>query len=264
MTQTSSIATRGGSTLGRIPAREPAHQACEHALRRAVLTGELAPGSRLPPERELATTLGVSRLTLRAALATLTAQGVLAVRHGSGYVIQDVRRTGGPDLLPGLAALADASGELPAIAAELMRVRRHLARAILEHLAEQPPRAADVRAFDRAVDVMAAAAAASPVDLGALAAADVAIVAALLDATRSPVLRLCLNPVIAVVDGSPPLRAAMYRAPATNVAGWRALGAWLAAPVAAAIDKVIAILAERDRATFDRLRRQAASARRSS
>ena len=150
--------------LGPIPLREPAHQACEHALRRAVLTGELAAGERLPPERELAATFGVSRLTLRAALATLTAQGVLAVRHGSGYVVQDVRRTGGPDLLPGLADLAQSRGELPAIAAELMRVRRHLARAVLEHLAEFPPRAADVRAYTRAVDVMAAVAAASPGD----------------------------------------------------------------------------------------------------
>ena len=70
-------------------------------------------------------------------------------------------------------------------------------------------------------------------------------------------MRLCLNPVVAVVGASAPLRAAMYRAPAANVAGWRALGAWLAAPVAAAIEGVVAILAERDRATFDLLRRAA-------
>ncbi len=218
-------------------------------------------GDRLPPERELAATLGVSRLTLRAALATLTAQGLLAVRHGSGYVVQDIRLRGGPDLLPGLTAIAHARGELPAVAAELMRVRRHLARAVLEHLAEQPPRAADVRAFAAAVDIMAAIAAEAPADLDALAAADIAIVAVLLDATRSPVLRLCLNPVTAVVIGSTPLCAAMYRAPETNVAGWRALGAWLAAPSASAIDKVIAVLAERDRATTDLLKKQAAAAR---
>ncbi|MBE7452974.1 MAG: GntR family transcriptional regulator [Kofleriaceae bacterium] len=246
------------TALAPIPAREPAHQACEHALRRAVLTGELAPGARLPPERELAATLGVSRLTLRAALATLTAQGVLAVRHGSGYVVQDVRRTGGPDLLPGLADLAQRQGELPAIAAELLRVRRHLARAVLEHLVEHPPRAADVRAFARAVDALAAAVTTTPADVDALAAADLGVVAALLDATRSPVLRLSLNPVIAVVASAAPLRAAMFRAPADNVAGWRALGAWLAAPAAGAIDPVIAILAARDRSTVELLRRQPA------
>lgn len=262
MSRSPATATAHASTpLGPIPAREPAHQACEHALRRAVLDGELAVGQRLPPERELAATLGVSRLTLRAALATLTAQGVLVVRHGSGYVVQDVQRTGGPDLLPGLATLAQARGELPVIAAELLRVRRHLARAVLEHLAEQPPRAADVRAFGQAVAAFAAVAATTPHDVEALATADLAIVVALLDATRSPVLRLCLNPVVAVVGGAAPLRAAMFRAPADNVAGWRALGAWLAAPQPAAIERVIALLAERDRATVDLLRRDARRAR---
>ncbi len=241
--------------LEAIPAREPAHQACEHALRRAVLLGELAAGQRLPPERELAATLGVSRLTLRAALATLTAQGVLAVRHGSGYVVQDVRRTGGPDLLPGLTTLAQSRGDLPTIAAELLRVRRHLARAVLEHLCEHPPRAADVRAFNRAVDTFAAVADATPGDLDALAAADLAIVASLLDATRNPVLRLCLNPITAVVAASLPLRAAMYRAPTYNALGWRTLATFLSSPLPTAIDKVISILADRDRRTIDHLKR---------
>ena len=245
------------SELGPIAQKEPAHQACEHALRRAVLMGELKVGTKLPPERDLAGRLGVSRLTLRAALATLTAQGVLAVRQGSGYIVQDIGRSGGPDWLPQLAALADARGELPAMAAELLRVRRHLARGVLEHLAEHPPRAADVRAFAAAVDALEQVVTSTPSDLDALAEADLRVVATLLDGTRSPVLRLCLNPVVAVVDAAPPLRAAMFRAPRTNVEGWRALGAWLAAPSAAAIEKVIAILAERDRASVEFLRRKA-------
>lgn len=248
------------SELGPIPEREPAHQACEQALRRAVLTGELRSGEKLPPERELATKMGVSRLTLRAALATLTAHGVLAVRHGSGYVVQDLRRTGGPDMLPQITAMSEARGELPAVAADLLRVRRHLARAILEHLVEHPPRAADVRAFTAAVDTFQQVATAMPHELDALASADLAIVAVLVDATRSPVLNLCLNPVVAVVDASPALRAAMFRAPRTNVDGWRALGAWLASPSAAAIEKVVAVLAERDKATIDHLRRRTRAA----
>src|SRR5512135_627319 len=119
--------------------REPAHQACEHALRRAILRGELAVGERLPPERELAAQFGVSRLTLRAALATLDAAGLISVRHGSGYVVRDFVRDGGPDLLPGLADLASERGDLPPIAADLLRVRRHLAHAALERLVEHPP-----------------------------------------------------------------------------------------------------------------------------
>lgn len=241
-----------------IPARQPAHQACEHALRQAILRGDLAAGERLPPERTLSATLGVSRLTLRAALATLTAQGLLAVRHGSGYVIQDARRTGGTELLSELAGLAVDRGELPPIAAELLRVRRHLAHAVLEHLVEHPPRKADLSRLEAAVDAMAAVIASPPARgaLDAIAAADLAVVAALLDATRSPVLRLCLNPVVAVVRGSPALQAALYREPADNVAGFRVLCAWLAAPDARTLDGIIATLAARDRATIERLRRR--------
>src|SRR5262245_9305939 len=113
-----------------------AHLACDVALRKAVLSGELKPGQKLMPERELAQRFGVSRLTLRSALSTLTAQGVLAVRQGSGYWVNDVRITGGPDLLPALSAMAEPKGELPAVATDLLRVRRHLARAVLESLAE--------------------------------------------------------------------------------------------------------------------------------
>ena len=49
----------------------------------------LAPGDRLPPERELAVELGVSRATLAQALVALEMQGKVAVRHGNGAVILD-------------------------------------------------------------------------------------------------------------------------------------------------------------------------------
>ena len=47
----------------------------------------LGPGDRLPPERELATRLGVSRATLSQALVALEVIGVVAVRHGDGTVV---------------------------------------------------------------------------------------------------------------------------------------------------------------------------------
>lgn len=45
--------------------------------------GRLAPGDRLPPERELAATFGVSRVTVRDALRTLDVMGLLDIRVGS-------------------------------------------------------------------------------------------------------------------------------------------------------------------------------------
>ena len=47
----------------------------------------LGPGDRIPPERELATRLGVSRATLSQALVALEVVGVVAVRHGDGTVV---------------------------------------------------------------------------------------------------------------------------------------------------------------------------------
>jgi GntR family transcriptional repressor for pyruvate dehydrogenase complex len=47
----------------------------------------LAAGDRLPPERELASRLGVSRATLSQALVALEVIGVVAVRHGDGTVL---------------------------------------------------------------------------------------------------------------------------------------------------------------------------------
>ncbi|GEP39475.1 GntR family transcriptional regulator [Nocardioides psychrotolerans] len=47
----------------------------------------LGAGDRLPPERELATRLGVSRATLSQALVALEVIGVVAVRHGDGTVV---------------------------------------------------------------------------------------------------------------------------------------------------------------------------------
>ncbi|HEY7415594.1 MAG TPA: FCD domain-containing protein [Ktedonobacteraceae bacterium] len=56
-------------------------------IRDLVEQGELIPGDRLPPERELATQLGVSRTVLREALATLAALGLVESRHGRGVFI---------------------------------------------------------------------------------------------------------------------------------------------------------------------------------
>lgn len=49
----------------------------------------LQPGDRLPPERELAKQLGISRPALRAGLSSLISMGVLQSRQGSGTYIVD-------------------------------------------------------------------------------------------------------------------------------------------------------------------------------
>jgi GntR family transcriptional regulator, transcriptional repressor for pyruvate dehydrogenase complex len=56
-------------------------------VRTLIERGALRPGDRLPPERDLAAQIGVSRPSVRAGLHALAAMGVVRSRHGSGTFI---------------------------------------------------------------------------------------------------------------------------------------------------------------------------------
>ena len=57
------------------------------SVRRAILDGVVAPGTRLPSSRSFADELGVSRTTTLCAYQQLEAEGYLAARHGSGTFV---------------------------------------------------------------------------------------------------------------------------------------------------------------------------------
>ena len=61
-------------------------QVVEH-VRALIASGEVKPGDRLPPERELARKLQISRSSLRAGIGFLSAMGVLKSRHGAGTFV---------------------------------------------------------------------------------------------------------------------------------------------------------------------------------
>src|SRR5215831_9046662 len=98
------------------------------------------PGSRLPTERQLAADLGVTRSSVRHALAMLEAQGRISREVGRGTFLRDTPQTGG-DVLAGdslagpapagrsLAGPAPAAGQAPGAdfaPADVMTVRRLL------------------------------------------------------------------------------------------------------------------------------------------
>lgn len=56
-------------------------------LRDMIHRGEISAGDRLPPERDLAKLLGVSRPTLRAGIRSLTTVGILQSRQGAGTFV---------------------------------------------------------------------------------------------------------------------------------------------------------------------------------
>ncbi len=59
-------------------------------IEKLILRGILRPGERLPSERDLAEQMGVSRPSLREAIAELQDKGLLASRAGSGIYVADV------------------------------------------------------------------------------------------------------------------------------------------------------------------------------
>lgn len=68
-------------------------------LRGKILSGELAVGAQLPPERELASQTQVSRAVVNSGLTELAKQGFLEVRPRQGTFVADYRRHGNLDTL---------------------------------------------------------------------------------------------------------------------------------------------------------------------
>ncbi len=86
----------------------PAYAQIEERLTEAIAAGDLRPGDRLPPERELSEKLGVSRMTLRQALESLERRGLVrrAVgRRGGTFVAE-------PKIERDLTALAGLTQQL--------------------------------------------------------------------------------------------------------------------------------------------------------
>ena len=58
-------------------------------IRAKIEDGTLQPGDRIPPEREFAKMLKISRASLRTGIGYLAAMGVMKVRHGVGTFVSD-------------------------------------------------------------------------------------------------------------------------------------------------------------------------------
>ena len=104
--------------------------------------GEYGAGQRLPPERDLAKQLGVSRPSVREALIALEVEGYVEVRVGSGVYVLGRRSTESAE------TLATDSGPF-----ELIRAR-WLIEAECAALAAKQATKAQVRAMEEALEAM--------------------------------------------------------------------------------------------------------------
>ncbi len=69
----------------------PLYQQIQQHLRSGILSGNLAPQTRLPASRALAESLGVNRITVESAYAELESEGLIFARVGSGRYVLPVR-----------------------------------------------------------------------------------------------------------------------------------------------------------------------------
>ena len=64
--------------------KTPIYRQIEDYFRQNILSGQLAPGTRLPAARQLALELGVNRITVENAYTELKADGLISSRVGDG------------------------------------------------------------------------------------------------------------------------------------------------------------------------------------
>lgn len=100
-------------------------------LERRILEGSLKAGDRLPPERELAVDLGVSRPSLREAIQKLASKGMVQSRQGGGTFVTDALESTFFD------PWQDMMGNHPNLREDMLEFRRMLEGQAAEWAAER-------------------------------------------------------------------------------------------------------------------------------
>jgi len=182
-------------------ARSTVVDAVADRLRGEILAGRLAPGARMPSERELAFALGVNRLTLRAALARLEALGLITTRHGSGTVVTDWRERAGLDMLATwIGCLRPEDPSWRELIVSLLEVRRIVAAEAVGLAATRRTDADIVALRSRAEEQRDRIR-----DPIAFARGDVAFVRAVVHAAKNVALEMLLNTFARFPDEHPEL-----------------------------------------------------------
>jgi len=192
--------------------RRRVNESVSHQIRQAIFSGLLAPGHKLPPERELAERFQTSRVALREALRALEKEGMITIKRGFG----------------GGAFVADFDNALRALGASLNTVVK-LGRAksayltevrtILEpqivRLATQRATPADLRAIESVVVMQEE-------ELGRVELSrkfDLEFHRRLADAAHNPILNIVVNAVNESIRDAI-LRSKLSRDMRTQVVGF--------------------------------------------
>lgn len=163
----------------------------------AVAGGEYPPGSRLPPEAELAARADVSRLTLREAVKVLRDKGVLRVEQGRGTFVNPPGRWSALDaeLLASRTALEGGSGGL--LGRQLIEARR-VVEVGIAGLAAQRRTDEDLDALRAVVELMRTTHELG--DVEAFSLADSAFHEGVMQAAANPFLSALFDPIRTLVQ----------------------------------------------------------------
>ena len=69
------------------PSGGPRYVQLRRRMQQAIESGQIAPGTPLPPEREIAIMTTLSRVTVRNAVLPLVEEGLIVQRRGSGSIV---------------------------------------------------------------------------------------------------------------------------------------------------------------------------------
>lgn len=109
-------------TLAKPLSRLRLHEEIVNIIKEKILNHEIAPGSKLPPEREMAETFHVNRATVREALRKLENIDLIEIKHGDGLYVKNYLESGNFDLIK--AALRSESCET--ILLNILEARRYV------------------------------------------------------------------------------------------------------------------------------------------
>lgn len=118
-------------------------------LERRILEGSLKAGDRLPPERELAVDLGVSRPSLREAIQKLASKGMVQSRQGGGTFVTDALESTFFD------PWQDMMGNHPNLREDMLEFRRMLEGQAAEWAAERATEA-DLQRLEQTFSALSA------------------------------------------------------------------------------------------------------------
>jgi len=125
------------------------HEEIVLQIQEKIICGDLMPGEKLPPERELALGLNVNRATVREALKKLEMLGLVKINHGDGIYIQDYLESGNLELLK--AVIYGNTGNTVDIILQLLFIRRILSPEIAA-VAAKNRSDADLRDLKHVID----------------------------------------------------------------------------------------------------------------